>query len=182
MATINDTTREILVEDTNGKPLLWLETDADGVTAIIDTMRWATPFDPTKEHIGDAVRDWMLAVGMQRWLFTVIWSYEDMRPEDWDGRDEWDASDDFRIDSYVSDASLGIEYVFVWATDYDDAQAYLESVMVPGMVLQAKEDAWGIEFVWGTYDDARAHIESFTGRNRPTRRSREKPDTTTGAN
>lgn len=128
MATINDTTREILVRGTNGEPLLWLETYADGLTAIIDTMRWATPFDPNGEHIGHAVEDWMRAIGMRPYQFVVYWDGVNE-----DDADRWCNATDYRI--WSGGISGGIEPLDVWGTDYDDAREYLESVIVEGMSI-----------------------------------------------
>lgn len=63
MASTNDTITTILVEGTDGEALLWLETDADGVTTLNDA-NTAVPFDPNEENIEDAVKDWKRAVGM----------------------------------------------------------------------------------------------------------------------
>ena len=76
---------------------------------------------------------------MERWPFVLTWEPEDLRPGDWD---KWCNNHDPRLDhERVSNGDEdGIEYLSVWATSYDDARAYLESVILPAMVIE--DEVW----------------------------------------
>lgn len=111
----------ILVEDTNGKPLLWLETDANGNTKLNDVS-------------GRAVQRWMLGCDMKRWPFTVTWFREDLRPGDWD---TW-CKDDFRIDSDVPDGAVA--HIYVWGFSREYAYDYLVNRIEPGMLIKDEDE------------------------------------------
>lgn len=126
MDTIDTT---ILVEDTNGKPLLWLETDANGNTKLNDVS-------------GRAVQRWMLGCDMKRWPFTVTWFRDDLRPGDWE---TW-CKDDFRIDihqwwvSMRESSRCWTAHLDVWGFSREYAYDYLVNRIEPGMLIKDEDE------------------------------------------